>query len=72
MLLRDFINSGINLEGYIKVQCWENEDNPTIYCEGNNHVLDIPEEYMDREIIYIFPYMENDVTAAICIELAEE
>lgn len=71
MTLRDLIESGINIEGYIKIQCWEDEDNPTIYAEGNNNGIDIPEEYMDREVAYIFPY-NTGCEAAICIELSEE
>lgn len=31
MTLRELLESGINIEGYKKIQCWENEDNPTIY-----------------------------------------
>ena len=70
MTLRDLIESGINIEGYIKIQCWEDEDNPAIYVEGNNNSIDIPEEYMDREIAYIFPY-NTGCEAAICIESSE-
>lgn len=69
MTLRAFLESGIVFEGYRKIQCWENEDNPTLYHEGTD--LDIPEEYMDREIAYIFPY-DTGSSPAICIELAEE
>lgn len=70
--LRDLLENG-TVEGYIKIQCWENEDNPaiypTIYYEGNN-CGDL-EEYFDREITYIFPYNKTPNEAAICIELAE-
>ena len=34
MTLRKLLESGIVIEGYRKIQCWENEDNPTIYL-GN-------------------------------------
>ncbi len=70
MTLGEFLESGIVLEGYRKIQCWENEDNPTIYHEGTD-VGDL-EEYMDREIAYIFPYNPTPYEAGICIELAEE
>ena len=66
MTLRDFLESGIVLEGYRLIQCWEDEDSPTIYYEGYD--ADIPEEYMDREIAYIFPFHTNS-EAAIYIEL---
>lgn len=68
MTLRELLESGINIEGYKKIQCWENEDNPTIYYEGNGR--NIPKEFKDREIAYIFPYNTGS-EAAICIELAE-
>ena len=68
MTLRKLWESGIVIEGYRKIQCWEDEDNPNIYYEGTN--ADVPEEYMDREIAYIFPY-DTGSSPAICIELAE-
>ena len=66
MILRDFLESGIVLEGYRLIQCWEDEDGPTIYYEGYD--ADVPEEYMDRHIAYIFPFNTAN-EAAICIEL---
>ena len=72
MTLEDFMNSGIKLEGYIKIQCWEDENCPILYCEGYSDSMDIPSEYLQREIDYIFPYAENDIVIAICIELKEE
>lgn len=68
MTLREFLECGINIEGYKKIQCWENEDNPAIYYEGNG--TNISKEFKDREIAYIFPY-STESGAAICIELAE-
>ncbi len=70
MTLRKLFNSGITIEGYRKIQCWESEDNPTVYYEGDLEG-DI-EEYFDREISYIFPYNPTPCNAGICIELAEE
>lgn len=69
MTLGELLESGIVIEGYRKVQCWENEDYPTIYHEGID-VGDL-EEYIDREIAYMFPYNPTPYEAGICIELAE-
>lgn len=72
MTLRTLMQSGIHFEGFINIQCWETEDNATVYCKGCNTELDIPEHILDREIRYIFPYTRMDGTAAFCIEIAEE
>lgn len=70
MTLRELLESGIVFEGCKKVQCWENENEPTVYSESM-FVDEIPEKCMDREVVTIFPYdAGNEV--AICIELAEE
>ena len=69
MTLRELLESGIVIEGYRKIQCWENEDNPTVYYEGD--CWDDMSDYMDREIAYIFPYNPIPSMAGICIELAE-
>lgn len=45
---------------------------PTIYYEGFGNGDTELEEYMDREIAYIFPYNPNPCVAGICIELAED
>lgn len=75
MTLREFLESGIDLEGQKKVQCWEDEDAPTVYYEGNG--IDIAEEYKERKITHIYPYTEAyssrrtcpTYIAVICIEL---
>lgn len=72
MTLREFLESGIVLEGLRKIQCWENEDAPTIYYEGFGNGDTELEEYMDREIAYIFPYNSSPYRLGICIELAED
>lgn len=69
MTLREILESGIVIEGHRKIQCWEDEDNPTIYYEGTD--ANIREEYLDRDVAYIFPYNAGS-NPAICIELAEE
>lgn len=70
MTLRELIKAGIEFEGYRKVQCWENEDYPKIYHEGNDF-KGMPEEYLDRMVRYIFPYQESDSVPGITIELYE-
>ena len=79
MTLKEFLESGIVLEGLIKIQCWENEDVPTIYYEGFSIYYEgfygantALEECMDREITYIFPYNPTPFEPGICIELAED
>lgn len=68
--LRNLIEGGIEIEGYKKVQCFEDEDNPTIYYEGYNF-FDMDEKYLDRYVRYIFPY-DIGTETGITIELEEE
>lgn len=70
MTLRDLLKSGIILEGYRKIQCWETESHPTVYYEGCDD--DIPDEYMDRKITYIFSYTIGFHISAIGIEVEAE
>lgn len=74
MTLRDLLNGIFAIEGYVKVQCWEDDNNPTIYYEGyaENGIRNKVGVYIDREINYIFPYQNRPNEAAICIELSEE
>ena len=77
MTLREMINNGVTFEGYVKIQCWEDRDNPTVYYEGyiNEDSTKAFEEYLDRDVCYIFPYttyVRKCGIGAICIELAEE
>ena len=60
------------VEGWKKIQCWEDEDNPTIYCEGYNLSYAETREYRNRRISYIFPYTNGTNEACLCIELYEE
>ena len=55
MKLRELLESGIIIEGYRIVQCWETEDCPTIYFEGADSGEVELEKYMEREVAYIFP-----------------
>ena len=70
MTLRELLEGILALEGYRKIQCWETEDAPTIYYEGYDN-SGLAEEYLDREVAYIFPFNTSPNEAAICIELAE-
>lgn len=70
LTLRDLIEAGIEIEGWKKVQCWEDEDNPTIYHEGYSF-YDMDKKYLDRNVRYIFPYNTGS-EVGITIELEEE
>lgn len=70
MTIRDLLNQ-MTIEGWIKVQCWENSDYPEIYYEGY-YIKDLPDKYKDRKVQYIFPYNTSPSEAAICIELEED
>ena len=75
MTLRDILDQCVTVEGWIKVQCWKNDkpvDKPVICYEGYGLNHSAIEKYLDRDIIYIFPYMVTNNEAAICIELEEE
>ena len=67
MTVRDFLKDSTIVEGYIKIQSWE-DDKPIIYTEGYNINL---RGIMDKEIAYIFPY-HNGNEACICIEIFNE
>lgn len=71
MTLKELLNSGIIIEGYRIVQCWETEDCPTIYFEGTDSGEEELEEYMEREVAYIFPIVSGDHTPCIVIEISE-
>lgn len=67
--LGELLESGIVIEGWRKIQCWENEDNPTVYHEGYDEGdLD---EHWNAEVAYVFPYTLMSGESALCIELAE-
>lgn len=71
MKLKQLLKSGIIFEGYRIVQCWETEDCPTIYFEGTDSGEEELEEYMEREVAYIFPIVHGDNKPCLVIELAE-
>ena len=55
LTLRDLLESGIEIEGYKKVQCWEDEDDPTIYHEGFNF-YGMDKKYLDKNVRNNFTY----------------
>lgn len=69
MTLGELFESGIVIQGYRIIQCWETEDGPTIYYQGETHG-DIEPLY-DREISYMFPFQSATNGPGICIELKE-
>lgn len=74
MTIRDMLEDGIEIEGTVKVQSWENGDYPTIHFENDSYEFDIDEDdnYLDREIVGMFPYMIDigkTFVCGICIEL---
>lgn len=71
MTLRDLLGQ-TTLEGWHKIQCWEDTDNPNVYYEGYDFPSDMMKKYGDCKIRYIFPYMVTNCEAAITIELEEE
>ena len=72
MTLRDLFYQ-INIEGWHKIQCWEDTDNPNVYYEGYDPYPGVLlNKYGNRKVRYIFPHTVNDHEAGITIELEEE
>ena len=77
MTIRDMIDAGIVTQGQITIQCWETDDYPEIYYEGNIEFdgTKAISEWLDREIEYIYPYVvciRRVPVGAICIEVKVE
>ena len=70
LTIREITEQIIEFQGYVKVQGITDYDEVIIYYEGEG-TYGIPEEHLDREITYIYPY-DNGEQAAICIELKVE
>ena len=68
MKLGDFLNSGFIIEGWKRLQTWV-DDKPKLIAEG--YRFENVSEYLDWEIVYIFPYAKSVDEPAICIELVE-
>ena len=71
MTLYDLLDQN-TLEGWHKIQCWEDTDEPNIYYMGDDFPPKIMKKYGNRKIRYIFPYMASNYKAGITIELEEE
>ena len=71
MKLYELLNA-TTVEGWKKIQCWEDDNKPTIYCAGYHLFYEDIKEYQDREIEYIFPYTNGKNEACLCIELEKE
>ena len=68
MTLQDLLDQ-ITLEGYYKIQCWEDADYPNIYYEGYGFPPDMMEQYGNRKIRYIFPYMYQTLRPLLRLNL---
>lgn len=68
-----FCESGISIEGPIKIQYFDMFGTPTILYEGQSELFCVEdhENISKREVAYMYPYMEREENAAICIELKD-
>ena len=66
LTIRDITEQICELQGYIKVQRWAN-DEPEILFEGYD-LWNLKDEYKDMEITFIYSY-DTGKNPAICIEL---
>jgi len=71
MTINDIRDQLIEFQGYKKIQFWRN-DEPIVIYEGESFPIGKESKYLDWEIIYMFPFMVNDHTAGICIEVSEK
>lgn len=68
MTLGEFLESGIIIEGCLKIQCFEPGDKLVVYYEGED--TNNLSSYEDREIVYMYPYIRDNGEAGLCIELS--
>lgn len=73
MTIRDMLDQGIEIEGTVKIQCYNYETNTIdILYENESNDWDEEDEFLDMEVTGMFPYMLHlygvDV-AGICIEV---
>ena len=61
-----------NVEGWKKIQCWEDENNPTIYCEGYDLSYAETRICRNRRVSHIYPYTNGTNESCLCIELEKE
>lgn len=69
-----FENSGIAIQGNIRIQRWDNEIDPTIFFDGDSIEFSIDKhgDIMYCEVTYMFPYMTDYNQPAMCIEISED
>ena len=67
MTIRDMLNAGIEIEGKIRVVCWENDDRPTLlfkdYAENFGN-----QPFLDMEIKYMFDAGDHRITFEVAAE----
>lgn len=79
MTLRDMQNAGIEIQGWVTIQCIRDDDTVILY---DGHGLCYDDKILDREVKYIFPNMfpigynrfnEQPIySAKLVIEIEEE
>ena len=75
MTLYDLVeNSGVTIQGNVKIQRWDNEVEPTIFFDGDWTEFYLSEhgDVVYCEITYMFPYMTEYNQPAMCIEISED
>ena len=56
-------------KGFIKIASWSDDGSQILHYDGDSKLLKDFDTLLDREILYVFPYLRNDLIAAICIEI---
>ena len=69
MKLRDFASGDFIVEGWRKVQYWDEHDECHIVKEGYDWMN--LNEYRDWEVTYVFPFETGGGRLGICIEIME-
>lgn len=76
MTIRDILGQGIEIEGTVKIQCYNSDTNTIdILYENEANDWDEEDEFLDIEIKCMFPYtfeMCGELISGICIELEVE
>lgn len=67
MTIRDMLSAGIEIEGIIRVACWQNDECEVCFEDQAEHIGD--QEFLDREITFMFA---NDGKLVFDILPAEE
>jgi len=69
MTLRKILDDDVQIEGFIKIASWSDDGSQILHYDGDSKLLKDFDTLLDREILYVFPYLRNDLIAAICIEI---